>query len=190
MAEQYRHLTSAEQLLAQDAEPEPPAGVQMEPSSALPGLEPPPPGVEALRPLRDWDVVTSAEAPGLMPDEVDLTVLGDGSIVIDGEGSGDASPLADAVERHLRPPYRAHAVFQGGRWTVLARGIELVRLDEPGEEIELAVNGDERSLVVDGVEESRRIPALETLGADMSEGFFVRAVKIEDDLWEVEVMPL
>ncbi len=187
----YRHLRSAEDLFATEADENVRDPVQEQPQDPpAGGDEVFPTRREPLLPLRDWDVIVTAEAPGLTPEEIDFSVLEDGTIVVDGEGSGDASPLADAVERRLRPPYRAHGLVQAGRWTVLARGVRLVRFDDPAEQLELAVNGGERRLLADGEEASRRVPALEALGAGMHEGFFVRAVKVDEGIWEAEVTPL
>src|SRR5262249_34217174 len=103
---------------------------------------------------------------------------------------GALDPLAAALESQLRPPYRAEAVWRGGSsWGVAARRIEVVELpaDLPGKEIVLSVADGERSLTVDGQPVRRRVPELEQLGAARAESFVVRAERLAELAWEVEV---
>ena len=44
--------------------------------------------------------------------------------------------------------------------------------------------------MVDGRKSFGSVPELEAIGREASEDFFVRATRIEDDLWEVTVNPL
>jgi hypothetical protein len=119
--------------------------------------------------------------------------LDDGSLVVDEDQPDDAlTPLADALEARIAPPYRAEGVRRDGSlWGVAGRRITLVR--EPGlegEEAELVVADSGRTLTVDGVQRVARVPALESAGAGEAREFVVRATRLDDDLWEVEVTPL
>ncbi|MGZ4359928.1 MAG: hypothetical protein ACXVZW_09120 [Gaiellaceae bacterium] len=211
MAAPYRHLRGLKDLLGADqpaTEPEhvaaeepfesanvlTPYGFLGEPPDAMGRVSPlAAPGLVGLpRPHGDWDAMVSVRATGLDASEIDFVTLEDGDIVIESDlPSGDLAPLAEAVEGELAPPYHAYAYrHEQDVWAVAARKIRIARFEDAAEEIELSVNGDERVLVADGREQTRAIPELEQLGAGMREGFVARAVKIDEDLWEVEVMPL
>jgi hypothetical protein len=112
---------------------------------------------------RRWDVVTSAEAelPGT---EVHFVALPDGTLLVDEDvPDGALSPLAEAVEESLQPPYRALAVRQGGSvWAVAAVRTQIRELaDEEGEELER-----------------------------VEDGVVLRGRRLDGDLWEVEELPL
>ena len=143
-------------------------------------------GIHGLHRAREWDAVATVEAPGLDGERAAFVALGgdDGLVVEDGPTAVDA--LADAVEQALAPPYRAEAVRRDGDlWAVAARAIEVARLPGvDGEEIELAVRGDERTLRVDGVPAFGSIPALERPDS------VVRARRVDGNVWEVTVDPL
>jgi hypothetical protein len=141
----------------------------------------------------NWDLVVTAEAPGLVgSDELGFAVVEDGDIFMDSQyPEGDVTPLAEAIELKIQPPYRAYGVRQeGDLWAIAARGIEIGRFTATGYEIELTVKGGERELVVDGRKSSGSVPELERLGAEEGADYFARAVCIDDDLWEVTVNPL
>ena len=142
-------------------------------------------GIHGLQRVREWDVVATAAAPGLDGDRASFVALADGDLVVD-EGPAGVEALADAVERTLPAPYRAEAVRREGElWAVAARAIELVQLPGIlGEEVELALRGDERSLVVDGMPSFGSIPALERRDS------VVRARRIDGEVWEMTVDPL
>jgi hypothetical protein len=151
------------------------------------------PGIHGVPRARRWDAVASAEAPELDGDSVHFVALPDGTLVVD-EDEPDASltPLADALEQTLAPPYRAEAVRRGGDvWAVAGRKIAVVA--EPGldgEEAELVVTRDSRALTVDGYSRVSRAPAFERVGAAEGPEYVVRASRLDDDLWEVEALPL
>ena len=135
----------------------------------------------------------TASAPALHGDAVHFVVLDDGLLVVDEDQPDDAlTPLADALEVRLAPPYRAEGVRRGGSlWGVAGRRITLVR--EPGlegEEAELVVAEAGRTLTIDGVQHVARAPALESAGAAEAGEFVVRATRLDEDVWEVEVTPL
>lgn len=151
------------------------------------------PGIHGVPRARRWDAVVAVHAPELHGDAVHFVALGDGSLVVDEEQSDDAvTPLADALETRLPPPYRAEAVRrEGSLWGVAGRRILLVR--EPaldGEEAELVVNAAGRTLTVDGTQRVGHAPALESAGAAEAREFVVRATRVDQELWEVEVTPL
>lgn len=153
-------------------------------------------GIHGVARPREWDTVVNAVAPQLGVGELEFVVLPDGTLVVDDSldlEPGALDPLAAAVESQLEPPYRAQAVWRGGsRWGVAARRIEVVDLPAgtPGDEIVLSVSGDERSLTVDGEPSWHRIPALEALGAARGDSVVVRAERLSDVAWEVEVAVL
>jgi hypothetical protein len=145
-------------------------------------LDPRPPwqeaGIHGLPRPREWDVTVNAEAPELTGDAAGFVALPDGTLLVEQGAGGMLEPLAEAVERELRPPYRARAARQSpARWLVQARRIRVLELpDAPaGETIELTPE----SLLVDGAPASCRIPELEGLGD------VVRAERLDGALWEV-----
>jgi hypothetical protein len=151
------------------------------------------PGIHGVPRARRWDTVASAEAPGLRGDAVHFVALPDGTLVVD-EDEPDASltPLADALEETIAPPYRAEAVRRDrGLWAVAARRIGVAT--EPGldgDEAELVVTRGSRSLTVDGAPHVARAPAFERVGEAEGPEFVVRATRLDGDLWEVEALPL
>ena len=151
------------------------------------------PGIHGVPRARKWDAVATAEAPGLLGDAVHFAALEDGSLVVEeDEPDGTLAPLADALEARLAPPYRAEGVRRRGAvWGIAGRRIILVR--EPGldgEEAELVVRGGERTLTVDGRPRVARVPGLEAAGAAEGADHVVRAVRLDDDVWEVEASAL
>lgn len=137
--------------------------------------------------------MATAQAPDLRGDAVHFVALPDGTLVLDeDEPDGALTPLAEALEARLPPPYRAEGVRRGGPlWGVAGRRITVVR--EPGlkgEEAELVVNADGRTLTVDGTQHVPRAPALEAAGAALGREFVVRALRLDDDLWEAHASAL
>jgi hypothetical protein len=145
-------------------------------------------GVPRLR--GDWDLVVTGEAPGLTgADELGFVAIEDGDIFMDSHlPAGDVTPLAEAIELQIPPPYRAYGVRrEGNLWAVSARAIELARFQATGDDIELTVREGRRELLVDGLVSFGSVPELEEIGKEASEDFFARAVRVEDDLWEITV---
>jgi hypothetical protein len=141
----------------------------------------------------DWDVSVTATAPGLAEDKIVFTTLPDGDVLIDEElGDADVSALADAVEKELGPPYRARAARQQDElWAVLANRIEVHRLEFPrGDTLELSRKDSWQELRVDGEPSMGRAPELERLGERAGPDFFVKAERLDGDLWEVRVSAL
>jgi hypothetical protein len=153
-------------------------------------------GIHGVARPREWDAVVTAEAAQLGVGELEFVVLPDGTLVVDDAldlESGSLDPLAAALETQLHPPYRASAVWRGGsRWGVAARRIEVAELPPsvPGDEIVLSVAGGERSLTVDGEPTWHRVPALEALGAARAESYVIRAERLAEQAWEIEVAVL
>jgi len=142
-------------------------------------------GIHGLHRVSEWDVVTTVDAPDVTGDRAVFVALSKEELVVE-EGPDELEQLATAVERTLAPPYRAEAVRRDtGLWAVGARKIELVQLPGvSGQELELAMHGDERTLLVDGEREFGSIPALERAE------HVTRARRISGDTWEVEVARL
>ena len=142
-------------------------------------------GIHGLHRVKEWDVVTTVNAPEITGDRSAFVAVSRDEFVIEA-GPDDVETLAAAIERDVPPPYRAEAVRRNGElWAVAARKIELVKLpDVEGSEIELSMHGDEKTLLVDGARSFGSIPALE------HPEHVVRARRVDGETWEVEVDPL
>jgi hypothetical protein len=156
---------------------------------------PPRPGHEGLQMSRmrsDWDTTVAALAQ-VEGDRVEFTVLPNGDLIVTHGGDGDFSPLADAVETHVAPPYKAHASRQAGnRWFIGARQIEVEMFPFPGANaLELAQSGGSPEFDVDGEPSDAAPPVtLLRLGERVGRDFCVEASRIDGDYWEVKVSPL
>jgi hypothetical protein len=150
-------------------------------------------GIHGVPRPRQWDTVVTAEAPRLGVGELDFTVLPDGALLVDDSldlEPGSLDPLAAALETEIHPPYRARAVWRGGsRWGVAARRIQVAELpdDVPGDEVVLSVADGQRSLTVDGHPSFGSLRSLERLGAERGQSFVVRAERLAERMWEIEV---
>jgi hypothetical protein len=143
---------------------------------------------------KEWDVAVTVDAPGLAGNRIEFTALPDGDLIVDEEtGDADLSPLADALEQRLDPPYSAVAQRQGSDlWAVAAKRIEVARIPFPdGDRLEVSHHGDEGELRVDGESSDALVPPeLERLAETAGDSFYVEAERIEGDLWEVKVTAL
>jgi hypothetical protein len=140
-----------------------------------------------------WDVVTTVSAPGIEGDKVEFATLPAGDMIVDTEsGDGDLSPLADAVEKQLGPPYRVLARRQDDDvWGIAARTIDVVELKfDDGDEIELVENEGTTELRVDGKPWQQEIPELERAGETLGTDFVVQADRLDGDFWEIRVSAL
>ena len=138
-------------------------------------------------------VVVTTEAPELTGASYTFTTLPDGSLIVDDSCTEDLSRLADAVEEHVEPPYRAAASrHDDGLWAVLARPIEVARLAADGDELELTSMAGERSYTIDGrsVDAGLAPAGLAAFGEARSDDYAVHAVRLDGDLWEIEADPL
>ena len=146
-------------------------------------------GIHGMQRPRSWDATLVAETDALTGDEATFVALPDGTLLVEEGLDESLQPLADAVERELRPPYRAHAVRRGeAMWAIQARRIEVLALpDAPdGDTLDLTrteENGAE--LRVDGERVFGTVPALEERGAREGREFAIHAERLDDDLWEV-----
>jgi hypothetical protein len=94
--------------------------------------------------VREWDTVASvvAEIPG---NEVHFTALPDGTLLVEEEvPDGVLSPLAEAIESSLNPPYYAAGVRRDGSvWAVGANRIRVRSFpDHEEDELELVEDGE------------------------------------------------
>jgi hypothetical protein len=141
----------------------------------------------------DWDTVVTARAAGIAGDRVEFTTLPNGDVIVEREkGDGDLSPLADAIEKRIKPPYHAVASRQGGDlWGVGAQLIEVVKFALPaGDAVELSVNDGTQEVRVDGEPSDVAVPELVRYGDLVGDDFCVEAKRIDGDFWQVEVSAL
>ena len=151
-------------------------------------------GIHGVPRVREWDAVTSAEAPELPGDEADFVALADGTIFTDDDLPDEAlTPLADALEGLVEAPYHALALRQAANiWSVAAMRVTVVEVSEDiaGDKVELAVNEGERTIRVDDHETRADLPTLEAFASQQFGSFVLRATRLDDTLWEVTVLPL
>ncbi len=142
----------------------------------------------------DWDTVTTAKVPGLAGDRVEFITLPNGDVIVEKEhGDGDLSPLADAVEEHVSPPYKAAGSRQeGDLWAVGAKRIVVAEFAFPdANALELSESDGVEELRADGEPSDTAAPGeLQRLGRQAGTDFCVEAQRIDGDSWEVKVSPL
>jgi hypothetical protein len=93
---------------------------------------------------REWDAVASAEAE-LPGSEVHFTALPDGTLVVEEDvPDGSLTPLAEAIEATINPPYVAEGIRRDERvWAIGARRIRVRSFPEhDGDELELIESGE------------------------------------------------
>ena len=167
------------------------------------GLTPPPHdpgphwgevGIHGVARPREWDAVTTVDAPDVQGGMVVFVALPDGALLVEeGPEDVDPSPFAAAVENSLEAPYRAHAIRQSETaWAVGGRSLEVLELPEDvqGEEIELAATEGERRLRIDGESAFGSVPELERVAETRFSAYLVRARRLDGPWWEVTVDPL
>jgi hypothetical protein len=148
--------------------------------------------LEQIRP-RNWDIVTPVEAPALEGDAYEFATLPDGSLIVDESCKENLSSLADAVEEHLEPPYRAIAVRQTSRlWMVSARNIEIAQLATIGDEATLSSVDREQTFSIDGQPADATLApdGLARFGEALDGDYAVHATRLDGDLWEIDADPL
>jgi hypothetical protein len=148
-------------------------------------------GVHGVPRPREWDAVVTVEAE-LPGDSVNFVALEDRTLIVDEDVPDDAvTPLADAVETQLNPPYRAEGTRRGDVWAVGVRKIRVERLADEigGDTVELAVQDGERTVLVEGALAMGSFASLEALAAGMP-SYVIRADRLDGDLWEIAVLPL
>jgi hypothetical protein len=141
----------------------------------------------------EWDACVTVAAAGLPGQRVGFTALPGGDLLVEEEeGAGDLTPLADALEQHVPPPYRAVAARQeGDLWAVGAKRIEVARIRfAGGDALELSRKDSWEELRVDGEPSDAHVPELRQLGERAGADFYVKAERLDGELWEVRVNPL
>jgi hypothetical protein len=143
---------------------------------------------------RAWDAVMTVAAPGMPWEHVDFIALPNGDLLLgETEEDGDLSPLADAIEEHISPPYKASASRQeGDLWGVGACRIEVAEFAFPdADSLALAQRDGGAEFDVDGKPSDATVPPeLWRLGERVDGDFCVAAGRIDGDYWEVLVAPL
>ncbi|CAN5727017.1 hypothetical protein BH20ACT14_BH20ACT14_19340 [soil metagenome] len=150
-------------------------------------------GITGIPRQREWDAVKLVEAPGSTGDEVQFVALPDGRIVLEAGPDGfDHSPLAAALEGSIERPYRAVARRRPELWAVGACSIGILELPRApqGDALEVVRTADGLLIRVDGMPSGVHLPELDELGAARFVSFVVRAQRLTDSLFEVEVEPL
>jgi hypothetical protein len=136
----------------------------------------------------EGDKTVTVRAATLPGERIEFTTLPNGDIIVDREeGDEDLAPLADAVERHVNPPYRAIANRQDEDvWAVNARRIEVATFEfAEGDALVLSVNDGAAELLVDGKPSDAQVPELDQLGERKGSDYCVEADRIDGDVWEV-----
>ena len=167
------------------------------------GLTPPPVdpgphwgevGIHGMHRPREWDAVVTTAAPGLAGDELLFVVLPDGTLLVEeGAAEDDPTPLAEALDGAVAPPYRAEARRRdGATWAAGARRIEVLELPEEvaGDELTLTVHDGARDLVVDGTRTFGALRTLEAWAGARFDAYALAATRLDGDLWEVRIAPL
>ena len=150
------------------------------------------PGVMGVGPGKTYDAVVAAHAPDLTGDAVTFVALEDRTLVVNEDvPDGSLTPIAEALEQMVSPPYRAAAGrTDGDAWAAVAESVQIVELrDVAGDEVDLAVVDGERTLTVGGEPATLPVPALEAL-AQEHESVALHAERIDGDLFAVDVFPL
>ena len=141
---------------------------------------------------REWDTVVLVDAPVAAGSLVRFVVLPDGSHLLEGEGD-DETVNALVAGLAQASPYRAEGVRRdGSAWAVGVRAINVVELPASvfGDELELVWDGRERSARVGGVPSLASVYELEALASARFDTWVVRARRLRDMFWEVEIGPL
>ncbi|MCZ7587404.1 MAG: hypothetical protein M5U27_00780 [Gaiella sp.] len=147
-------------------------------------------GIHGLHRHREWDALTTVDAPGHAGVATWFVVLDTGEIVQE-EGDADPSPFVPAIT--LAAPFRVHAVRrEGGLWVVATRRIATYTLleDPGGDAVVVAWDGVERTVLIDGAPTLAGVPELERLGAARHATYVVAATRLVRSVWEASVAPL
>lgn len=151
-------------------------------------------GIHGVPRPREWDAVASAEAPGLPGDEVEFVVLEDGSLIVDEDvPDGVLSPLADALDTLIEPPYHAYARRrEQDVWAAAAFVVDVVEVPDelPGDTVSIAVQDGQRTALVGDHHYGARIQSLEQYAEADFEAYVLEATRLDGPLWEVTVSPL
>lgn len=149
-------------------------------------------GVHGVPRPREFDVVVSVDVEDVRGDQLAFVALEDGTLLLESDEDIDLDPFADALEGMMEPPYRAIGIRKGERtWALAANAITVATIADEvdGDTIELAVQDGERTLIVDGVETFGSLPEFEQLAGN-DDAYVLRAARLDENLWEVKVVPL
>ena len=150
-------------------------------------------GIHGMQRAREWDATVAAVVPDVEGDAATFVALPDGSLLVEEGPDSSLQGLADAVERELKPPYRARAARQrDDLWAVQARRIEVIASrDAPsGDVLDLTQTAEDRVLRVDGERVFGTVPELEERGRSEGRDYAVHAERLDGDLWEVRASAL
>jgi len=150
-------------------------------------------GIHGMQRAREWDATVAAVVPDVEGDAATFVALPDGSLLVEEGPDSSLQGLADAVERELKPPYRARAARQqDDLWAVQARQIEVIELsDAPaGDALDLTQTAEDRVLRVDGQRVFGTVPELEARGQREGRDYAVHAERLDGDLFEVRASAL
>jgi hypothetical protein len=138
--------------------------------------------------------VATVDAPGMPGDKVELVALADGRLVVEEGFAADPEALAAGLAGSLARPFRASAVRHEDVWAVGGSTIEVVQLDPnpEGDDLELSWDGETLALAADGIlDDVERAEALERIASERQRGpYAARARRLEDNLFELSVLPL
>ncbi len=141
---------------------------------------------------REWDAVVFVDAPEPAGSSTKFVVLPDRSFLA--EGDVDRTGVASIVQLlGHEPPYRAEAIRRdGSTWAVGVRSILVVELPPSvlGDDLELVWDGRERTTLVGGAPSLASVAELEALAKARFDTWVVRAERLRDAYWEVEIGPL
>ena len=142
----------------------------------------------------DWDAVRLVRLPGVAGNRIVFVTLPEGDLIVEEEdGGGDLSPLADAIEEEIAPPYRAFATRQDGElWGVGAKSIDVLRFPFAGADTaEVSRKDSWEEFRVDGEPSAAAVPSpLREAGERVGADFYAKAERMDGDHWEVRVSPL
>ncbi len=150
-------------------------------------------GITGLARRREWDAITTVDAPGSDGDELELVALAHGQVVVErASAASDHEPLVAALADLVARPYRALAVRRPELWVVGAVSIATVELatDVRGDEIEVVRDDDGVRVRLDARPSAERVPELERLGEARAHAYVARARRLAGRTFEVEVEPL
>jgi hypothetical protein len=138
--------------------------------------------------------VATVDAPGMPGDKVELVALADGRLVVEEGFAADPEALAAGLAGSLARPFRASAVRHADVWAVGGSTVEVVQLDPnpEGDDLELSWDGETLALAADGIPvDVERAEALERIASERQRGpYAARARRLEDNLFELSVLPL
>ena len=138
--------------------------------------------------------MATVDTPGMQGDKVELVALADGRLVVEEGYAADPEALAAGLAGSLARPFRASAVRHADVWAVGGSTIEVVQLDPnpEGDDLELSWDGETLALAADGIPvDVGRAEALERVASERQSGpYAARARRLEDNLFELSVLPL